>query len=402
MDSSKSTMDTQPEHFLKIWIRALALLAGALFLFQTLMDPYLLIDTPRIAGLNARKPAVDTQGRLMRAYDVSRGRPNSVILGSSREAWGMNGNDPVWPMPLRPVYNLAFTDGSPHAAYRYLQHVMASSYPSTAVMGLQFEYFLAWNNLTEHAYGSHLLIRDDGSLANIRLQHLTDVFRYYFSLDGLTDSAVTLWANLNGTLSDMTSTAWISPPIQRSVREIGTGPAFSLYDVTFMRWFRGRNRDTTAMADVKRILDLCKSHNVEVILFISPSHTDELEVLHLTGQWLAYERWKRDLVALTAAYAGGTHLQLWDFSGYGDYTAESPMGSTSSLQWFWNPDHYTQELGKAIVERLFGGGDAKLGVQVTLDNIDSHLVKVRQERLWYLEHHAADERRLTELYSLIH
>src|SRR4030088_1979445 len=107
-------MDNQARHFLRTWLLACMVLAALVVVFDTAMNPYLLFGAPRIAGFNARKPAVDTRERLMKAYDVLRAGPNTLLLGSSRVDLGLDAQDPAWPVQDRPVYNLGIVNGGPY------------------------------------------------------------------------------------------------------------------------------------------------------------------------------------------------------------------------------------------------------------------------------------------------
>ena len=100
------------------------------------------------------------------------------------------------------------------------------------------------------------------------------------------------------------------------------------------------------MRGLKALLDLCTSHGTRVILFVSPSHADEMEILHLTGAWPAFEQWKRDLVALAAMYhEGAAPVTVWDFSGYNVYTSESVLQNPRRMHWYLDTGHYTHALG---------------------------------------------------------
>jgi len=86
-------MDKQSQRFSGPGCSPGIVLAAAVAVFNA-CDPYLVLGAPRIVGLNARKPAVDTQQRLMKAYDVLRAAPNTVILGGSRVDLGAGRTKP--------------------------------------------------------------------------------------------------------------------------------------------------------------------------------------------------------------------------------------------------------------------------------------------------------------------
>ena len=82
-------MPTDPIRFLRtcgVTIVATTIIIACLNLF---IDPYLVFGSPRLQGLNSRKSGVRTQQHLIKAYDVFRSHPDTLILGSSGMAVGV-------------------------------------------------------------------------------------------------------------------------------------------------------------------------------------------------------------------------------------------------------------------------------------------------------------------------
>src|SRR3981081_1181722 len=104
-------MDNQSKRFLRFWTLACIVLVAVVVAFDAAINPYLLFGVPRIAGFNARKPAVDTRERLMKAYDVLRAAPNTLLLGSSRVDLGLDAQDPAWQARGRPRSTLVLPNG---------------------------------------------------------------------------------------------------------------------------------------------------------------------------------------------------------------------------------------------------------------------------------------------------
>ena len=385
---------------------ACILLVAVAAVFDAIMDPYLLFGTPRIAGFNARKPAVLTQDRLMKAYDVLRATPNTVILGSSMVGIGLDAQHPAWPAHDRPVYNLALVGSGPYASYRYLQHVMARRHVDLVVLALDFEFFLTGSDYAPVGpeFEARLAVTRDGSAnAAQTWQHIRDVFESTLSLDALTDSAATLAGNLAGESTDLV--AGNSPDtILRRFSTGGSYPVLTLIDQLMIRRYRGKQTDPLVMTHVRTILDLCESHGTQVILLVNPVHADTLEILDLLGDWQAFEDWKRELLALSAKYPGtdgGSQIPLWDFSGYDSYSTETVLMGGHALHWFWDSKHYTRALGDAIVRRIFGTGDIHFGARLTPEILEPHLMAIREERRLYREQHPDDVRRVRELYDSV-
>jgi hypothetical protein len=399
-------MDKHSRRFLSNWVLACIVLAAAVAIFNVMIDPYLLFNMPRIDGFNARKPSVETQERLIKAYDVLRARPNTLILGTSRVAVGLDARDPVWPEHVRSVYNLGLGGAPPYVTYRYLQHVISQRHLELVVLGLDFELFLSVPNAqhpTDPDFEARLSVTRDGSInASRNLQRIKDVLHGALSFDALSDSAATLTANFQGESSDLVAgnLDWNDFRYRTSV--MGSYPLIAMWNLLSIRYFRGSQQNQFAMGEVQSILDLCESHGTRVILFISPSHADQLEILDLLGLWQPFENWKRELVAMTAKYSGTSYrsgIALWDFSGYDSYSTENMPIDRRALHWWWDSVHYTRALGDAIVERIFGTGDPRFGVLLSPEGIEPHLADIRNQRLLYREHHYADVRRVRALYN---
>jgi hypothetical protein len=394
----------QAKRFLRSWIIAFLALATTAIAFNCIMDPYLVINMPRIVGFNARKPAADTQQQLMKAYDAVRAQPRTLILGSSRVAIGLDAHSPAWPEADRPVYNLGLAGSSPYVAYRYFQHVIARHDIALVVLGLEFQSWVDFLDPPNTDFESRLLVRSDGSAnANQRRERVRDSLMAAFSLDALIDSFSTFAANTSGDSSDLVAGNWDWNLFRKLARKAGSHPLIARADLEYFHWYFKKQKDWHVMADVQAILDLSKSQGTRVILVLNPSHVDELELLDLVGDWNTFEEWKRELTAVAEQYntsEGHSRVEVWDFCGYDSYSTELVPTDKRPLHWFWDTVHYTRPLGDIILKRIFGATDSDFGALLTPDNIDSRLAAIRQQRLQYRAHHREAVQRVRNIYNL--
>lgn len=396
-------MNTNETRFLKWWGLAFVASITLVVAFNAIIDPYSLLNMPRFPGLNARKPAVDTEQRLMKAYDVFRERPRTLILGSSRAALGIDALSAAWTNHERPVYNLAFGEGSPYMAYRYLQHVISRQSVSMVVMGLELEYFLRGFHDQDYEFESHLSVERDGTPRWNSWIHLRDQGLGLASLGAFTDSISTMSANWLKDSSDMRSGNWHWTDLPQRLSAWGAHAQFTMTDILAAPLYGRRELATATMDTVRNILDLCESRHIRIIIFISPAHADELELMHLTGMWPVFEQWESELAALVALHGkmGNRDLPvLWDFTGYDSFTEESVLRRRWSLKWFMEPAHYSREMGDVIIRRLLNRDDSNFGAVVTSENVQSHLQELRREREAYRLQHPVDAVRVRELYEL--
>jgi hypothetical protein len=398
----------ETRRFLRYWCLSFLATVVIVAMVNILIDPYLLFRMPRVAGLNAYKPASISQERLMKGYEVIDARPNTVLLGSSRVDVGMDARHPAWAAADRPVYNLALAGGGPYASYRYLQHVMAGNRVGFVVLGLDFEYFLVTTQADrppEPEFGSRLLVNHDGSHnAASKARYARDLFRAALSFDAFADSTTTLIQNLSGGRStDLVdgNAEWQS--FHAHTAERGSQPLVTVSDAAAIGYYRNTKRNTFALNDVKEILDLCAKHRARVVVFLNPVHADQLEIYDLLGYWEPFEDWKRELVALVKTYGSSPdaheRIALWDFTDYDSYSTEPVPLDGELMRWFWEPSHYTRELGSAVVMRILSPDERNFGAMLDSENLEQHLAAIRARQQRYRDRHSADVSRVRAIYA---
>lgn len=379
------------------------LLAASVAIFNIAIDPYLVFGVPRVAGFNARKPAVLWQEQMMKAYDVARAKPRTVLVGSSRVGLGLDARHFAWPAQERPVYNLAIGGGDLYVAYRNLQNVMAQGRLESVIVGLDFEHFLlpatAEHYAEPQAFELRFAIQADGS-TNTRQgrQHVRDMIQATFSLDALAQSLATVRANLAGRSFDLNAGN------VETVNAIADAYSRVMWsDLGHVKQMHGRmtrQLNPQAMMELRQILELCAAHAVQVTALINPVHADYLEIWDTQGYWPVFEDWKRQLVALTTQHRD--HAVLWDFTGYYSYSTESVPVDGRDLRYFWEPAHYTPELGDLIVRRILGtgdAGDASFGAILTPASLESYLAAIRTQQQLYRKQRHVDVQRVRDLQS---
>jgi hypothetical protein len=390
----------EPRRFLKNCTLAIVSLTALLMLLNVVMDPYMIFGRPRDIGFNARKPAMESQLYLIKTYDVLRSHPRTILLGSSTVGIGLDPESLEWPSELRLVYNLGLPNGTPFAAYRYLQHALAEDSPKLVVLGLDFRDIVPIDTTPE--YDSHLLVNPDGSRnAAIARQHLYDLLWASLSLDTSIDSISALSGNLASDSSDILQGGLYYRGYRDLIAEVGSLPLVTLSDFNLSFRYSNVKVDMTPLEDVRAILNLCRERDIAAILIIGPSHVDEQEIFDLAGKWPVLEDWKRRLTTLVAAYVrSGMHVELWDFYGYNVYSTESVPTDGGALHWFINPAHYTHALGDIVLRRIFARTDGSFGVRLTPENIEARLREVRQAQANYRAVQPSDAERVRTIYRL--
>lgn len=112
--------------------------------------------------------------------------------------------------------------------------------------------------------------------------------------------------------------------------------------------------------EVREIKELCDEYGVELIVFINPIHY----VTYLDSGVDDFNMFKKQLANITSYY---------DFSGKNEITTNNYN--------YYETSHYRPLVGDLIIDRLFHGASEKVGfgVYVTKDNVDEHIVTLRDE-----------------------
>ena len=403
-------MSADAQHFARSWLITSVLIAAAVASINAAVDPYLLFNMPRLAGFNDKKPSVESQERLIKAYEVIRAAPNGLILGTSRVAIGLDTAHAAWPAKARPVYNLGVAGADPFTSYRYLQHVLAHRDVTVVVLGLDFEYFLVGKKRDRSAplaFESYLSVDRDGRWdSSRRWYHLRDLVESTLSLQALADSLATIKASRRGETLDVSPSGNLSEAgFRRETAELGAAPLFAQRNLHNIRTYRGfpegraAHADAPELTDLRAIIALCRARGIQLELFAQPMHADMLETLDLLGAWPAYEAWKRELVELSRGGPRGADsaVRVWDFGGYDQFSTETVPDNSDRgvrMRWFWDPSHYTRALGNLILTRIFGGRETSYGVVLTAETIEARLTDVRARRNAYRESHPEAARRV--------
>jgi predicted nucleic acid-binding Zn finger protein len=156
---------------------------------------------------------------------------------------------------------------------------------------------------------------------------------------------------------------------------------------------------TSSFEPYKNILELAYRNNIKITFFISPTHARLLEVLNKACGYDKFEIWKRQLVLINEKIAkkyGKQAIVIWDFSGYNNFTTEEVPtinDTKSQMKYYYESSHYKPILGDIVLDRIldgnFSGGQnyPDFGVKLTSQNIEAHLLKLRNEReQWHLTH----------------
>ena len=102
---------------------------------------------------------------------------------------------------------------------------------------------------------------------------------------------------------------------------------------------------------LKGFLGWAKQHGIAVTVFINPYHADYHRIIAESDLGETYAQWTK-MVAGIATAAG---VPFWDFNAQGFELGETPPGPGvrgEHIRWFWEPAHYTAELGEVMLGKM--------------------------------------------------
>jgi hypothetical protein len=371
-------------------------------LFNWLVNPFSVFDSPAIPHFNANKPNYVEHLRLTHVYRLNRRQPDCVLIGTSRTGRGLAPDHPA--LKNLKCYNLALPAISLYEMRRYLQHAQAVWPLKLVILSIDFRVFSTGPDQSGAFSEERLRVNSKGERQfNVFSSQLPDLASSLVSTSALLASATTIRKQEWGKDTLAADGYW--KPLTDHYDHFS---AFSAYTQNSARRFDEiRNHEDVFRRNTDEFRQLLREaygNGTDVRLLIPPSHAWHWQTLWLSGLWPRFEEMKRQLVNINEAEAlraGREAYPVWDFSGaYGPALEQSPTTQTETMRWFWEPVHYKRSLGDFLLSRVMGTAvhDAPeiAGFGVLLDGpgLESHLGRLRDLQQAYAENHPDDMARI--------
>ncbi|MBP0014260.1 MAG: hypothetical protein J7545_17570 [Roseofilum sp. SBFL] len=332
-----------------------------------LVDPYGIMNTPKIDRFNKLKPTKGNHTRLFKAVDVIRLKPKNIFLGTSRANLGLDPRHSAFSNDGREMsYNLGLQDANLYEILRYFEHAITNQTDvKNVVIGIDYISFDEWSR--PKADFDETLLETQKISGQI-------VMSILFSLDAFTSSYETLIENL---FEGETNSEFINGMRVINVNQFPW--TLGYFTNGFSNSYHEYKLSQKRLADLQKIVEICKQKGINLQLFVSPVHASQLEAIRATGTWDKFEQWKREVAKISP---------FWDFSGYNSITTEA---IAEEMVYFQDSSHYRPEVGNLVLNRIFRYELDKVpddfGVLVTSETIESHLEQVRRDReAWAKKH----------------
>jgi hypothetical protein len=328
--------------------------------FNALVDPYGVLNSPNLSVTEEKVLKGKGHTRLFKAIDIKRIEPVTIFLGTSRTERGLDPKHPVF-ADDQPAYNLALPGANQYEVMRYFEHAIANQPDlERVVLGVDFFMFNEFN-VNKPDFSEH-------RLEKTRITP-TDLFNTTFSIDAVRSSLLTVVSNVGnfGSESYRYDGAWIDSDHQNSEKTLKRMLAADLRET-----YDNYRLSPTALNHLKELIKICRQKNIEVKVFISPSHATQWEAIRASGLWSTFEQWKREIVKITP---------VWDFSGYNSITTEA---ISKNMENYLDSSHYSPQTGTLVLNRLFDYDEqtvpADFGVLLTSETVEAHIQQIRTDR----------------------
>jgi hypothetical protein len=383
--------------YVGVFLLAATLVAGAPLLLNWHVDPYRLRESAQDSVPMPNTILHDERtAKILRARNL---KADVVLLGTSRMAVGGTTDPAQW--SGKRVYNLGFGGQTWHETRLLVEHVVPGTGARTLVVGLDFfaanVRFAGKEELTAHLVtGSRLALAMECLASWDTSKHSVAILRgeagdpnrvgVYVPATGSL-----VWSDVNIRTRGGHHALFLESETAYATHNYRPPPThgFSLVD---------ERRGRSAEDELRRIVRAGYKDDMELVLFVSPSHARQWTLLSALGLWDQFEAWKRMLARVVeeeAARAGKAVFPLWDFADYSAPTTEKlPRAGAldQAMRHYWDSSHYRPTLGTEVLKRMRGdaAADAAFGAKLTSDGMDAHLARIRGARTHYEQEHAGD------------
>lgn len=352
-------------------------------------------------------PQIYSSLRYHKAYDVWRHGTEYLVLGSSRVGFGLGNLHGFF---SGSAYNNAVPGMQLYEIARSIEHAHTIKPLRSTLIGLDF---FAFNKHTaKYANGfkpSRMLTVDmkDDAQRMLWRSLISDVMEGLLSIDVFNATKERLFTGEPNTQPGIIlgeDGGWGgNKAAKRPVTAAKQLAHYKRVEGMYIKdvWFAGGEKfelyGYDSRLDIYRdMLRFAHEQGIQMRMFVTPVHARLLVELDELGLWPCYEQWKRELWEINREIAtefGTAPFDLWDFAGVDDWSTEN-IERDEMLDWFVDSSHFTQRLGKIMLEQMLQEKDHGFGQKITNHNVmERRLEEVKQGLLSY----RADKQMLGEI-----
>ena len=369
--SSTTSSDMVERGYLRAFGLSVAVWFGLFLAFTWIIDPYGV--SPVQLGLhriNAVKPARVDIDRLIKPLEVWRYQPRTVLLGTSRIHQGF---DPAVldGTSFGPAYNAAIPGATVKESAANLEQFFRLDKNLRVVFVDLYLYSFAGSRPPPFEKSSFL--ETTSSL--------------FLSAGSLLDALRTVAFNVleRPRMAHIAPGGyWVAPHSFRT----------SFDQQTFLDAMMKYHHETptmsfqsTAFAELDRIVDLCRRNDARLYLLIVPSYPwDDYRLLSM-GDWPVLEHWLKRMSA---------YPNVISFSQYNEVLEEPP----EQIMTYWNdPFHFNTHMGRLMLRSILGASDPDIPANFLRPVTSNTVEAVMHERRAGLDQWIDRNRQFTTVFD---
>ncbi len=373
--------------------------------FIAIVDPYSIYGLVTVKGLNGIKTEAYRRIHMVKAHQVYKIKPKTIVLGASPADYGIDMNDPAWPKETAPRYNYAIGGNSLRETLALLKYVHSVAPLKEVVIGLDFfsfNIYRANRDFMEKGFGYNK--------QNIIKEKLETLF----SVDAINDSFSTILRqrNVERLEYDIQTGKRYLFSMEEGIERLDGQRSVMYYSATRTyinqlaggqeRVFGFVDKDESIFDVYRELISFSYENNINLKLFISPQHIILLETIKAYDLWSTYENWKETLAAIVKEEAikfSKETFPVWDFATVNELTTESlPRHDIKTgivMQYYLDSFHYTPKFGSIILNILYGSNEKSIS---SIRNLCTFAVAGSHAGLTLREYFSA-ERQKMKLYE---
>ncbi|MGJ0288699.1 hypothetical protein NG759_10910 [Aliarcobacter cryaerophilus] len=355
-----------------IWIKVLLslilIIVFSVCLINYIVDPYNLYKT----NLFKNKPKEFEYMRLIKAINIEKIKPISIVLGTSRAEMAI---DPDHEYFIKPSYNLANAGSTMYETKYYLKEAILQGKLKKVLLVADWRMF---NDVSMKKVIDFETYFENRNIYKYLLNYKV----FQDSLFTIKNKNIVSLYNNNGQMKE----DYLNKIV---LSNGGHYKTMIKEEKNYYKELSDNNlyKDTqkSSLLDFIEILELCYKNDIELDIVFGPSHIRQWEAFDYYKDYETLLTWKKDLVEIVQKVANKFNnipFRIVDFAVYNEYTSEKiPTEENQSMVYHYEGSHYKPKLGEMLLKSLSSGDyHNNFGVELNNNNIDSHLQKLREDR----------------------
>ena len=374
-----------------IWVKVLLslilIIVFSVCLINYIVDPYNLYKT----NLFKNKPKEFEYMRLIKAINIEKIKPSSIVLGTSRAEMAI---DPDHEYFIKPSYNLANAGSTMYETKYYLKEAILQGKLKKVLLVADWRMF---NDVSMKKVIDFETYFENRNIYKYLLNY--KVFKD--SLFTIKNKNIVSLYNNNGQMKE----DYLNKIV---LSNGGHYKTMIKEEKNYYKELSDNNlyKDTqkSSLLDFIEILELCYKNDIELDIVFGPSHIRQWEAFDYYKDYETLLTWKKDLVEIVQKVANKFNkipFRIVDFAVYNEYTSEKiPTEENQSMVYHYEGSHYKPKLGEMLLKSLSSGDyHNNFGVELNNNNIDSHLQKLREDRNKFINTKEYKKEVFGELYQ---